>query len=143
SAVAKERSTTSMKYWKLLMDFVGLGSRAEEQAPLDFMSTEYQGPLASARNWTCARPTESAGVKHASRRGHRPASPQPTSLWSMATAPALADAAAGAGAAGVEAGLGAVAEAGGAAAAATGSSHRALTYPSRPARVRILYQSPA
>src|SRR5262249_29076407 len=137
STVAKERSTTSMKYWKLLMDLVGLGRRAEEQVPSGFISTEYQGPFSSARNWTCARPTASTGVKQASSRGNRPASTQPTSLWSMATRPELR----AADAAGVATGVGAAAGAG--AAAATGRTHCAATYPSRPARVRTWYHSPA
>src|SRR5712692_4716372 len=113
---------------------VGLGSTADAQPPSAFMSTEYQGPLSSARNWTCARPTASAGVKQASRRGNRPASTQPTSLWAMATCGAL-PAPAAVGAAGLGGGV--------AAGAAAGLSHCALTYPSTPARVRTRYHSPA
>src|SRR5437870_5395882 len=121
---------------------VGLGSTAEAQPPSAFMSTAYQGPVSSARNWTCARPTDSAGVKHASRRGYRPASTQPTSLWAMATCPALA-APAGAGTGALRAAGDAAGAAGAAGAstfpealdagAAAGLRNCALTYPSMPA----------
>ena len=67
------------------MLFVGLGSTADWQAPSGFMSTEYQGLFSSARKSTCARPTASAGVKQASRRGNAPATTHPTSLCAIVT----------------------------------------------------------
>src|SRR5258708_37228172 len=65
------------------MSFLGLGRTADRQPPSSFMSTEYQGPFSSARNWTWALPTDAAGVKHASSFGNSPATTQPTSLWAM------------------------------------------------------------
>src|SRR5688572_32867902 len=103
------------------MLFVGLGSSADRQAPASFSSTANHGPFSSARNRTRARPTASAGPKQASRRGNRPATTHPTSLWETLRAGAARS---GGGGVGVAAGDGPVT---GAPAAATGRTNRELT----------------